>query len=318
MAIYDVNGRNLSESGGMFANVTDFGAIGDGAHNDASAIQSALDSLKDTGGVIYFPCGTYLINTAVHFYSNQTLWFELGARLLQSAAIDNMMRSYCNSSYGGYNGTHDVVIYGATFDGGVQTTNNTLVAIAHCKNITFENCKFLNAYGKYHSLEINSSYNVKVINCEFEGSRRTGTDASKGEMLQIDGAGSSGYYPWDNFKVDNTVSQYIEISGCLFHDGPKAPAIGNHSGMAHKFINIHDCGFDNITCGRGAINFVSDMQDIDIHDNEFNGCTNGVGIYSGSSTEYFIRNNRFVGVTTAISSSVSTAHANMINGTYTA
>lgn len=41
----------------------------------------------------------------------------------------------------------------------------------------------------------------------------------------------------------------------------------------------------------------------------------GVG---SSGATYYIRNNRFVDATTAISGSTSVAHANMINGTYTA
>lgn len=311
MAVFDKNGLLLA-SNSPFVSVLDYGAKGDGTTNDASAIQDALDALSLTGGIIYFPSKTYLITSSLHFYSNQTLYFENGARILQGASFNNLLRTYCESTWGSYNGVHDCLIYGGTFDGGTYTLNNTLVGTAHAKNIVFENCIFKNAYGNWHNLEINSSYNVKVINCDFEGSRKTGAN---GEMIQIDGAGSSDYYPWDDINIDNTVSKYIDICGCFFHDSTVVPGVGNHSGMAHKFVSIHGCVFDGLTSSRGAINFVAQMTDIDIHDNTFVGCTTGI---ASSGASYYIHDNRFVDATTAISGSTSVAHANMINGTYTA
>lgn len=294
-----------------FLSVKDFGAVGDGVTDDASAIQDALDSVKLTGGIIYFPTGIYLITEAVLFYSNQTLLFESGAVLKQGAAINNLMRSYCDSSMTAYTGTHDCLIYGAIFDGGTYETNNTLVGIGHAKNITFERCTFKNAYGEWHDLEINSSYNVKIINCDFEGSRKTVQNA---ELIQIDGALSNVVYPWSGFNVDQTVSKYIDISGCIFHNDTASPAIGNHANAAHQFIRIHDCIFDDLTGSRGAIDFSSSVFDVDIHDNTFSGCTKGIG---SSAASYYIHDNRFVDAATAISGS-AVAHGNMINGTYVA
>lgn len=309
MGVFDVYGNSLLTP--AFANVRDFGATGDGTTDDSSAIQSALSSIRVTGGMIYFPAGIYLIKTAVMFYSNQTLFFE-GATLKQGAAIDNLLRSYAESTWTGYDGVHDVVIYGGAFDGGTYTENNSLLAFCHAKNIIVDKCTFKNGYGTWHDIEVNSSYNVKILNCDLEGSRRTGTNS---EMIQVDGAGSASYYPWSGAAIDNTVSKYIEIAGCSFHDSSYSPGVGNHSDMAHKFVSIYDCVFDGLTSSRGAINFVASMTDIDIHDNVFNGCTTAIA--TGGSA-YYIHDNRFVDVTTAIGGTGSIAHANMINGTYTA
>jgi hypothetical protein len=46
-------------------NVKDYGATGDGVTNDSTAIQSALNALPATGGTVYFPAGTYIINTGL-------------------------------------------------------------------------------------------------------------------------------------------------------------------------------------------------------------------------------------------------------------
>ena len=310
MAIYDVNGNSIGSN--QFVSVTDFGAIGNRTTDDASAIQSALDSIKTTGGIIFFPVGTYLLKSSVLFYSNQTLWFESGAILKQGAAIDNLLMTKCESTVTGYNGTHDCVIYGAIFDGGTYTTNNTLVGFVHSKNILVENCTFKNAYGIWHNLEINSSYNVKVLNCDFEGSRKTGAN---GCMIQIDAINNTATWPWTNRgQVDSTVSKYIEIAGTIFHDDTVSPAIGNHSEATDDMIRIHDCIFDGLTSSRGAINFQSGSN-VDIYNNTFNGCTTGVG---SSGSTYYIHNNRFLSVTTAASGSSSITHNNMINGSYTA
>lgn len=46
--------------------VTDFGAAGDGATNDTTAIQNALNSAEiDGGGIVFFPKGIYLINNTL-------------------------------------------------------------------------------------------------------------------------------------------------------------------------------------------------------------------------------------------------------------
>ena len=309
MAIYDYLGNIASAE---FVNVKAFGAKGNGTTDDASAIQNALDSIKTRGGIIYFPYGTYLIKSSVLFYSNQILLFEHGATILQGASISSLMRNYSTTSIGGYDGTHDSMIIGATFDGGSYTTNNTLLGFCHAKNIVVKDCKFKNAYGTWHDLEINSSQYVLVENCDFNGSRKTGEN---GENLQFDGAGSTSYYPWGDIKIDDTICQYIEIKGCHFHANTTSPGIGNHSNMAHEFIKIHDCVFDGNTGSRGAMNFVALANNIDIYDNTFNGCTTGIG---SSGATYYIHDNRFVSAATAISGSTSISHANMINGSYVA
>ena len=311
MSFYDYEGNVINASSAFVDVVNDFGAKADGTTDDSTAIQNALESLKNTGGIIFFPKGTYSIKSSLIFYSHQTLWFENGATLKDTTTtLNNILRGYCDSTITGYTGTHDCYIYGGIFDGGGHFHNNTLLAMAHAKNITIENCTFKNSVAGWHNIEINSSYNVKVVNCDHEGALRNSSNA---EMIQVDVPGSS-TYPWDNVNADGTSCKYIEICGCIFHDDTVSPAIGCHNGT-NSFISIHDNVFDGLTSDRGAINFNSGTTDIDIYNNTFNGCTTGIG---SEGATYYIHDNRFVSVTTAISGSASVAHANMINGTYTA
>lgn len=275
MSIFDINGNPLQAPAEMpFISVGAYGAMGDGVTDDATAIQNALDALSETGGLLFFPKGTYLIKSGLLFYSNQTLWFESGATLLQGAEINNLLMSYCASGTTGYNGAHDVLIHGAVFDGGSYSTNNTLAGIVHCKNITFENCTFKNAYGSWHNLEINSTYNAKVINCDFEGSRKTYQNAC---MIQVDSIDNTATWPWTNRgRVDSTISKHVEIAGTVFHNNTVSPAIGNHSATAIQHVRIHDCVFDGLTSARGAIVFQSGLY-VYAYNNVFEGCNTALG-----------------------------------------
>lgn len=63
-------------------NVRDFGAVGDGIHEDTSAIQAAINMVPDHGRV-YFPEGTYL-TLPLSLRSHFTMEFAEGAVLLGS------------------------------------------------------------------------------------------------------------------------------------------------------------------------------------------------------------------------------------------
>ncbi len=48
-------------AGGQTAfNVTDYGALGDGANDDTAAVQAAINAAQAGGGIVFFPPGTYL------------------------------------------------------------------------------------------------------------------------------------------------------------------------------------------------------------------------------------------------------------------
>ncbi|NUS38013.1 MAG: hypothetical protein HOQ02_03195 [Lysobacter sp.] len=49
--------------GGTVVSVRDTGAVGDGIHDDTAAIQAAINALPVTGGTVFVPAGTYLIDT---------------------------------------------------------------------------------------------------------------------------------------------------------------------------------------------------------------------------------------------------------------
>ena len=57
-----VDGHDIDAHFGAIFNVKAYGAVGDGATDDSTAIQAALDALYTAGsGAFYFPAGNYRI-----------------------------------------------------------------------------------------------------------------------------------------------------------------------------------------------------------------------------------------------------------------
>ena len=54
---------------GAYANVLDYGAIGDGVADDTAAIQAAVNASKS----VYFPVGKYRLTSSITLQSNQIL-----------------------------------------------------------------------------------------------------------------------------------------------------------------------------------------------------------------------------------------------------
>lgn len=267
-----------------FIKVTDFACVyADGIHDDTKALQSCIDKLRD-GGTVYFSDGTYLISDTLIFYSNQNLIFSDNAVILRSDKSDVITRyllaSYSESHWSGYEGTHDVVISGCTFDANKNLTEKTtLVNTVHCKNITIENCRFLHC-SQWHCIEINSSENVVIKNCVFDGPTYTGIHPELlNELIQLDLAKGGSYGPVYNcdgalidFCKDLTVCRNVTIRNCLFKCGG-FPAIGHHDDCPHHNIEITENIFDGPSGlngkSRGYIIFRPQVYDIKLTANKF-------------------------------------------------
>ncbi len=267
-----------------FVKVTDNKNVyADGIHDDTKALQECIDSIKD-GGTVYFPDGTYLISATLIFYSNQTLKFSDNATILRSEKSDPITRyllaSYSDPEWGAYEGTHDVIISGGTFDGNKNLTElTTLVNTVHCSNITIENCRFLHC-AQWHFIEINGTENTTIQNCVFEGPSYTRhSDILFNEQIQLDLSRHGSYGPvYDcngtlvDFKSDDTPCRNIVIRNNIFKcDG--FPGVGHHGDIDHHNILIENNIFDgpsgSIGKSRGYIIFRPMVYDINVRNNVF-------------------------------------------------
>lgn len=256
---------------------------GDGIHDDTKALQACIDEVKD-GGTVYFPDGIYLISASLIFYSNQHFKFSDKAVLLRNAKSEPITRyllaSYSEPDWGGYEGTHDVVISGGVFDGSAETAEkSTLLNTVHCRNIRIENCRFVHC-SQWHFIEINSTENAVVENCIFDGPAYTSVnEALYNEQVQLDLARDGSYGPVYNcdgtlidFKSDDTVCRSITIRNNIFKcDG--FPGVGHHGDCDHHNIVIENNIFDGPSGrdgkSRGYIFFRPMVYDLTVRNNAF-------------------------------------------------
>jgi len=178
--------------------VKNFGAIGDGITNDTVAVQNAINSFS----AVYFPSGTYLLNT-VTLKSNSFLFGDGSATIIKQNTITG-------SSYGTF--FADSASSSATVDNivirdmRIQSPNivtpvfsefQHLVSLNGVKNVLIENVDFIGFYGD--GLLIGSgaiagqerhNTNVTVRSCFFDGinkQNRNGISVIDCDGMVIDG-----------------------------------------------------------------------------------------------------------------------------------
>ncbi len=182
------------------ANVRDFGAVGDGTHDDTAAIQSALDCLP-AGGRLIFPAGTYL-TLPLRLRSHTTVELKKDAVLLGSTErekypilpgeVTDPSTGECRI-FGTFEGlvmpmyqalitaqnAEDIAVVGqGTLDGNAQnsdfwtafktfpTARPRLVSLLHCRNAVFHGITAQNSpswnFHPFHSARV-GFYGVTVL-----------------------------------------------------------------------------------------------------------------------------------------------------------
>ena len=282
-------------------------------------LRSYMEQLEYCGGgTLTSKKGTYYISNAVCIPSNVKIVFEDGVVIKKTKAIyqtelDNHKVIFIfvppskekkKESVSGYGGTHDVTMTG--IGNVVIDCNNKLpgrgMDMGHCRNIVIENLTFHNQYGS-HYIELNSSQNVIVRNCNFWKFRDYKGDTYK-EAINIDGTdyAVNGFnHVWS--KHDKTVCQNIEITNCKFTD--LGTAIGSHTYVAnqgqqcyHTNIRItNNVFFGSTNCAIRALNW----KNVLIADNSFRdiGIQNGAknfSIFMGGVIDATVTRNAFANV----------------------
>ncbi len=273
-------------------NVLDFGAVGDGITDDSASIQSALDYAEETKTkIIYFPNRTYLINVCLYYFSDMVLEFEQGAVLKRgSKELRYLLSNDADDTIKSYNGTSNVIITGAVFDGNIDFVTNenndnkcTLLNTVHAKNIIVNDCTFING-NVWHLYEVCSSNSIKIVNCLFDGTNYGGTAKQQDawtELLQLDSDlvtiqknGTKNYScgsTRNGTSGDKTACTDIDIINCTFITNGNCNAIGNHNptGEKHNNIKIEQCTFKGGSNSGGYLDFDATTENVEICSNTF-------------------------------------------------
>lgn len=171
-------------------NVKTFGAKGDGVTDDTTAIQTAIDSIKEIGGTVFFPVGVYLCaNIQLRSHVNiKGCGNNSILKLLPYATTKSINGSQIDTE-GNYPG--NVLATTLHHTGGewynqarALDENNTEYIV---KNVVISDLQIdgnkdynvtgdigLNASAMQSCININQSYNVTVQNCKIVNARMDG------------------------------------------------------------------------------------------------------------------------------------------------
>lgn len=257
--------------------VKDYGAVGDGIHDDRQAIQDAIDAAAQGlgGGNVYFPEGTYLVKEIVFLKSHTHLELNEKATILNGINIKNHPSIVFMTGLFTDDGaqvewgpTEDISYSGGTIDmngalneEGTKAKNLPLInssgafAIGNSNNVTIKNVTFKDSY-QGHAIQIAGSKNVLVDNSRFLGqalpkTMKDGQIISK-ESIQIEPLTRKGF-PYalnDDGKKSENVTIQNSYFGKSDKSGELVTAIGTHyqtlSTQNPSNIKILNNHFDNM------------------------------------------------------------------------
>jgi hypothetical protein len=103
--------------GTTYRNVKNYGALGNGSHDDTAAIQAAINSLPSTGGTVYIPAGTYMIDTSKKINLRSKMLLKMDPGTILKAKTSSLSRHYILY----VNGDSDVEIAGGQLVGDRDT-----------------------------------------------------------------------------------------------------------------------------------------------------------------------------------------------------
>lgn len=317
----------------IFTNVRQYGALGNGSTDDSAAITAALSSLSSTGGVLFFPPGTYITTTQtllanVHIVGaglgNTTIKLKNGTNAdLFSAQTGSINLSASLGS--GSNGTLlSFSIRDLTLDGNKanQSSGTSYPLRFYGYNFILRDLQILNGYtggalidwnGNSFIGEPSDEMESLIDNVKFHGNSGIG--------LQMGG-------PHDS-RMTNVVS--FNNSSHQFHFAPNLA--GLQAVNLHGYLNpnttnvatylIESGGSHFVNCvaeGSYYTNVVMLGNDISwIGGNIFGTATewtNEVGIQLGQTsghTPFPGQINQSAGVTTSVAASGCNIHAKVVN-----
>ena len=179
----------------------DYGAVGDGVHDDKAAIQAAVNSAEAVGGVVLFSDKTYLIDSdTVPTPESPAVGNDDGVIISHSITLrgtgnNSVLKQSDNSRYillirhSLYSEVEGVTLDGLCFDG--PTTRQSpythvehelqhQVAALHVKNLTVKDCTFRAMQGSGLAVGINqwgaidvpsnrNNENINILNNLFDG-----------------------------------------------------------------------------------------------------------------------------------------------------
>lgn len=308
--------------------VLDFGADSTGATDCSSSVQAALN----TGKSIYFPSGTYLINSTVTPLANQKIFGAgMGQTVINSVAQSAVTTIFTITANNvsvtdltiNLNVNGQTQIRAFTFGTGTLTT----VVGFYMNNVTINGTTTATGHAGFF-ISVCTLSNVYISNSQFYLLMEAFYKANGDTSIQLNHNWSSCYFKscTDCININSNVSAWsdVSITDCFFLNITQfsvafaGPTCGRASVSSCHFVNtgvegVHiEAGANGISivgnqfagCSNasvnGAIHIITGSHDITISDNSIDGTVSGgssiITVQAGGGTSPYnvaITNNTF-------------------------
>lgn len=280
---------------GITADITHFGAKGDGVFNNSPAMQSAVDFLATVGGgTLVIPNGDFYTSEEVYLVSNLEIVGSKNTIIRKTAASRGYAVFAAGSNGPGYeNGVSNVTMRGITFRGKFGVGGRGLCAIAghHAQDILVYDCNFIECSRGGHRFDLQGCRRVTFRDNVFQGlDTSMETSGYYNEDIQLDNSTKGGLsfpernpsdllydgLPCSDIIITNNRWLELKIGNTTY---PSANPVGTHAAVEdyyQKRIWITDNyfgpgNFDNgYAFVTGRIHFFSWMDAV-IRGNVFDG-----------------------------------------------
>lgn len=211
---------------GDSVNVSDFGAVGDGAADDTQAFRTAVSFIESQGGgTLRLSAGkSYRLSGSVETCQNLTIEGN-HARVIKTTDADTTSTVAFRSKEGqglgyGAGANRNLIIRNVIFHGNLSTDSAQQVGICgfsghHHDNVTIDGCVFSEAADQGHCIDLAGCSNVRILDSQFEGFNST--VSANSEAIR---AGRSAYGLLSITELvgnyDGISTRNLTVSGCSF------------------------------------------------------------------------------------------------------
>jgi Pectate lyase superfamily protein len=238
-------------------NVKDWGAVGDGIHDDTQNIRDAIayafspyrPSPWNHGIIVYFPRGTYLVTNAIdcHQPSGRISLIGAGrdATIIKGNFQDYIFKEWSSGQSGGLDHLADMTIwnedYSYQWSGCFGNDGQNIWFVKNCRFIGMTCCNF------------SGCFNGAVANCIFEGSAPIGAadSAAPGPIAGSFGAimSTGAIYGCRFFGFDVGLANGASSATTAFNNYFYRCNVGIYEGFAHStWDTLANVSYDSMQC----------------------------------------------------------------------